>query len=172
MFMKAIDRSNRETLLEFLKLPDDIRKYDINKQYYILHEKIESLEKSFFIDDFIIIHSDYVSNTNQDIAWQSVLKNFQIKDYLNAYFDIINYIEENKEIRNIYEIEYSEHNQAKSAYGIHSVRQCLRSFDKHDDGECYLDYSEDYADDVQDRPSALFFQYFPEFHGWCQFILS
>ena len=103
--MKVIDRSNRETLLEFLKLPDDIRKYDINKQYYILHKKIESLEKSFFIDDFIIIHSDYVSNTNQDIAWQSVLKNFQIKDYLNAYFDIINYIEENKEIRNIYEIE-------------------------------------------------------------------
>ena len=73
---------------------------------------------------------------------------------------------------NIYEIEYSEQYQAKSAYGIHSVCQCLRSFDKHDDGECYLDYSEDYADDVQDRPPALFFQYFPEFHGWCQFILS
>ena len=48
--MKVIDKSNREILLEFLKLPDDIREYDINKQYTILHDKIEVLEKSIFLD--------------------------------------------------------------------------------------------------------------------------
>ena len=44
-------------LLEFLELPGDIRRFDTNKQYSILYEKIEVLEKSFFIDDSIIEYS-------------------------------------------------------------------------------------------------------------------
>ena len=52
--MKVIDKSNREMLLEFLKLPDEIREYDINKQYTILHDKIEVLEKSFFLDRMMV----------------------------------------------------------------------------------------------------------------------
>ena len=40
--MKVIDRSNRETLLEFLKLPDDIRKYDINNKQRINKQKLKN----------------------------------------------------------------------------------------------------------------------------------
>ena len=70
--MKVIDKSNREILLEFLKLPDDIREYDINKQYTILHDKIEVLEKSIFLDDSIIEHNDYTPSNRQDAKWQNI----------------------------------------------------------------------------------------------------
>ena len=105
--MKVTNKSNRKMLLEFLELPEDIRKFDTNKQYSILHEKIEALEKSFFIDDSIIKYSDYVPSKRQDATWQNVLRNILAKDYLNAYFEIIDYIDDNgnRENHNIFEDE-------------------------------------------------------------------
>lgn len=127
--MKVIDKSNREILLEFLKLPDDIREYDINKQYTILHDKIEVLEKSIFLDDSIIEHNDYTPSNRQDATWQNALRNFQAKDYLNAYFEIIDYIDDygNRENRNLFE---SEMNNIKSIFrGINKKIQEIINFD-------------------------------------------
>ena len=102
--MKVTNKSNRKMLLEFLELPEDIKKFDTNKQYSILHEKIEALEKSFFIDDSIIKYRDYVPSKRQDATWQNVLRNILAKDYLNAYFEIIDYIDDNgnRENHNIF----------------------------------------------------------------------
>lgn len=127
--MKVIDKSNREILLEFLKLPDDIREYDINKQYTILHDKIEVLEKSIFLDDSIIEHNDYTPSNRQDATWQNTLRNFQAKDYLNAYFEIIDYIDDygNRENRNLFE---SEMNNIKSVLrGINKKIKEIINFD-------------------------------------------
>ena len=127
--MKVIDKSNREILLEFLKLPDDIREYDINKQYTILHDKIEVLEKSIFLDDSIIEHNDYTPSNRQDATWQNALRNFQAKDYLNAYFEIFDYIDDygNRENRNLFE---SEMNNIKSIFrGINKKIQEIINFD-------------------------------------------
>ena len=127
--MKVIDKSNRERLLEFLELPNDIRKYDINKQYSIIHEKIEVLEKSIFIDDSIIEHKEYVPSKRQDATWQNALMNFQTKDYLNAYFEIIDYIDDygNRENCNFFE---SEMNNIKSLLrGINKKIKKIINFD-------------------------------------------
>ena len=127
--MKVIDKSNREKLLDFLVLPNDIRKYDKDKQYTIIHEKIEVLEKSFFIDDSIIEYSDYVPSKRQDATWQNALRNFQSKDYLNAYFEILDYIDDygNRENRNLFE---SEMNNIKSILrGINKKIKEIINFD-------------------------------------------
>ena len=127
--MKVIDKSNREKLLDFLVLPNDIRKYDKDKQYAIIHEKIEVLEKSFFIDDSIIEYSDYVPSKRQDATWQNALRNFQSKDYLNAYFEILDYIDDygNRENRNLFE---SEMNNIKSILrGINKKIKEIINFD-------------------------------------------
>lgn len=127
--MKVIDNSNREKLLNFLVLPDNIRKYDKDKQYAIIHEKIEVLEKSFFIDDSIIEYSDYIPSKRQDATWQNALRNFQSKDYLNAYFEILDYIDDygNRENRNLFE---SEMNNIKSILrGINKKIKEIINFD-------------------------------------------
>lgn len=127
--MKVIDKSNREKLLDFLVLPNDIRKYDKDKQYAIIHKKIEVLEKSFFIDDSIIEYSDYIPSKRQDATWQNALRNFQTKDYLNAYFEIIDYIDDygNRENRNLFE---NEMNNIKSILrGINKKIKEIINFD-------------------------------------------
>lgn len=116
-------------LLEFLELPGDIRRFDTNKQYSILYEKIEVLEKSFFIDDSIIEYSNYVPSKRQNATWQNALRNFQAKDYLNAYFEIIDYIDDygNRENRNIFEDEI---NNIKSILrGINNKIKEIGNFD-------------------------------------------
>lgn len=46
--MKTIERSSREILVDLMKLPSNIKSYDIDEQYYFIHEIIEKLEKSVF----------------------------------------------------------------------------------------------------------------------------
>ena len=105
--MKVIDRSDREILLDLMKLPSNIKSYDTDEQYYFIHEIIETLEKSIFMDNYALQHSDYNLSNIQENAYQNALRNFQTKDYLNVYFEIVKFIdnEGNKENRKIFEIE-------------------------------------------------------------------
>ena len=105
--MKVIDKSNRDILLELLQLPNKIREYDKDEQYYLIHNVVEVLEKSIFIDKYVINNENYILSKRQEETWQNALKCFQIKDYLNAYFEIIDFIDNygNRENRNLFEIE-------------------------------------------------------------------
>jgi hypothetical protein len=105
--MKVIDKSDREILLDLMKLPSNIKDYDIDEQYYFIHEIINILEKSVFMDDYSLEHSNYTLSSTQDSAYQNALRNFQTRDYLNVYFEIVKFIENdgNKENRKIYEVE-------------------------------------------------------------------
>lgn len=105
--MKVIDKSDREILLDLMKLPSNIKDYDIDEQFYFIHEIINILEKSVFMDDYSLEHSNYTLSSTQDSAYQNALRNFQTRDYLNVYFEIVKFIENdgNKENRKIYEVE-------------------------------------------------------------------
>lgn len=105
--MKVIDKSDREILLDLMELPSNIRYYDTDEQYYFIHEIIEILEKSVFMDDYALEHSDYTLSNIQENTYQNALRDFQVKDYLNAYFEIVKFIdnEGNKENRKIFEVE-------------------------------------------------------------------
>lgn len=105
--MKVIDKSDREILLDLMELPSNIRDYDTDEQYYFIHEIIEILEKSVFMDDYALEHSDYTLSNIQENTYQNALRDFQVKDYLNAYFEIVKFIdnEGNKENRKIFEVE-------------------------------------------------------------------
>lgn len=105
--MKVIDKSNREIVLELMQLPKDIRNYNIDEQYYLIHDIIEIFEKSIFIDNSIIDQGNYIPSKRQEATWQNALKDFQTKDYLNAYFEIFDFIDDygNRENRNFFEDE-------------------------------------------------------------------
>lgn len=105
--MKVIDKSDREILLDLMKLPSNIKDYDIDEQYYFISEKIEILEKHRFLNESDLEHSDYALSDIQEAAYQNALKNFQSKDYLNVYFEIVNFIDNggNKENCKIFEVE-------------------------------------------------------------------
>lgn len=51
--MKVIDKSDREILLDLMKLPSNIKEYDVDEQYFFIHVMIDTLERSIFKDDYI-----------------------------------------------------------------------------------------------------------------------
>lgn len=108
--MKTIERSSREILLDLMKLPSNIKSYDIDEQYYFIHEIIEKSEKSVFIDDYALEYSDYILSDIQENAYQNALKNFQLRDYLNVYLEIVKFIDNggNKENCKIFESEMKD----------------------------------------------------------------
>lgn len=74
--MKVIDGSEREKLLDIMKLPSNIKSYDTDEQYYFISEKIEILEKYSFLNEYDLEHSDYALSDIQETAYQNALKNF------------------------------------------------------------------------------------------------
>ena len=68
--MKVIDKSDREILLDLMELPSNIRYYDTDEQYYFIHEIIEILEKSVFMDDYALEHSDYTLSNIQENTYR------------------------------------------------------------------------------------------------------
>lgn len=105
--MKVIDKSDREILLDLMKLPSNIKEYDVDEQYFFIHVMIDTLERSIFKDDYILDHSNYDLSNIQDEAYQNALKYYQVKDYYNVYLEIVKFIKNDgkKDNRKIYEIE-------------------------------------------------------------------
>lgn len=90
--MKVIDKSDREILLDLMKLPSNIKEYDVDEQYFFIHVMIDTLERSIFKDDYILDHSNYDLSNIQDEAYQNALKYYQVKDYYNVYLEIVKFI--------------------------------------------------------------------------------
>ena len=105
--MKIIDRPNRKNLLDLMKLPSNIKSYDIDEQYYFIYEIIEILKENVFIDDDALEYRDYILSDIQKTAYQNALIDFQVRDYLNVYLEIVKFIDNggNKENRKIFESE-------------------------------------------------------------------
>ena len=64
--MEIIDKSNRETFLELMQLPKDIKDYDIDEQYYFIHQNIEALKENIFIEDTVIENKPYALSQKQE----------------------------------------------------------------------------------------------------------
>ncbi len=105
--MEIIDKSNRETFLEIMQLPKDIKDYDIDEQYYFIHQNIEALKENIFIENTVIENKPDALSQKQEEKWQNALLNFQRENYLDAYFEIIDFIDDcdKKEADNFFEEE-------------------------------------------------------------------
>lgn len=99
---------DRKKILDLMRLPLNIRDYNLDEQYYFINEIIEIMEKTIFKRDYYDWeYSNYTLSDVQANAYQNALVNLQKKEYLNAYLEIIKFIENdgNKDNYTIYGIE-------------------------------------------------------------------
>lgn len=111
LFKRKTSKENRDQLLETMQLPDYIRHVSEEERKEIIKKKIMQIKE--ILENMKCKNDEYELSKRQQRTKELAIYNIKQKDYLEAYFEMIDFIEDygDKHDGKVWEKEKQEINQ-------------------------------------------------------------